>query len=39
MSQEITDVELEFLTLDDYHELKEVMISSYHSDPNAFWKE
>lgn len=39
MDQEITNVKLEFLTLNDYQELKEVMISSYHSDPNAFWQE
>ncbi|MBT4728997.1 MAG: GNAT family N-acetyltransferase, partial [Bacteroidetes bacterium] len=30
---------LKFLTLDDYQELKETMILSYSTMPNAYWKE
>ena len=39
MSLEITNIELDFFTLDDYQELKQVMISSYYADPNAYWEE
>jgi predicted amidohydrolase/GNAT superfamily N-acetyltransferase len=39
MKQEIENIELSFLTLDDYQELKETMIASYSSMPNAYWKE
>jgi len=37
--QEIENVELAFLSADDYQELKEAMIESYTSMPNSFWKE
>lgn len=37
--KEIENIELNFLTLDDYQELKEVMIESYSSMPDAYWKE
>ena len=39
MSLEITNIELDFFTLEDYQELKQVMISSYYADPNAYWEE
>ncbi len=39
MSLEITNIELDFFTLADYQELKQVMISSYYADPNAYWEE
>lgn len=39
MSLEITNIELDFFTLKDYQELKQVMISSYYADPNAYWEE
>ncbi len=34
-----TNIELSFLTIDDYQELKEAMIESYTSMPDAHWKE
>ena len=39
MKQEIENIELKFLTLNDYQELKDVMIASYSSMPNSIWKE
>ncbi|MBT3300959.1 MAG: GNAT family N-acetyltransferase [Bacteroidetes bacterium] len=39
MIQDIENIELKFLTLDDYQELKETMILSYSTMPNAYWKE
>lgn len=33
------NVELRFLTLDDYEQLKETMISAYATMPEAYWKE
>jgi predicted amidohydrolase/GNAT superfamily N-acetyltransferase len=41
MSQQnnIELIELTFLTINDYEELKEVMIECYKSMPNSFWKE
>jgi predicted amidohydrolase len=36
---EIENIELTFLSLDDYQELKEAMIESYKSMPNSYWKE
>ncbi len=39
MIQEIDNIELKFLTLSDYQELKETMIASYSTMPNAYWKE
>lgn len=37
--QEIENIELSYLTLDDYQELKEAMIEAYSSMPDAYWKE
>jgi len=37
--QEIENIELTFLNLDDYQELKEAMIESYTTMPDAYWKE
>lgn len=39
MTNEIENIELAFLSLDDYQELKEAMIESYTNMPNSFWKE
>lgn len=39
MEEQIEDITLKLLTLDDYKELKEVMINSYQSMPNSYWKE
>ena len=36
---EIENIELAFLSLDDYQELKEAMIESYTSMPNSYWRE
>ena len=36
---EIENIELTFLSLDDYQELKVAMIESYKTMPNAYWKE
>lgn len=36
---EIENIELSFLSLDDYQELKETMIESYSTMPNSYWKE
>jgi predicted amidohydrolase/GNAT superfamily N-acetyltransferase len=35
----IENIELEFLTLTDYHELREAMIASYTSMPDSIWGE
>lgn len=37
--KEIENIELEFLSLNDYQELKEAMIESYSNMPNSYWKE
>ena len=37
--EEIENVELTFLTADDYEDLKEAMIESYGSMPTSYWKE
>ncbi|WP_299260188.1 bifunctional GNAT family N-acetyltransferase/carbon-nitrogen hydrolase family protein [uncultured Aquimarina sp.] len=37
--QDIENVELKFLDLNDYQELKEAMIQAYSTMPNAYWKE
>jgi len=37
--KEIDNIELQFLTLDDYQELKEAMIASYTTMPDSIWKE
>lgn len=39
MIREIENIELKFLTVDDYQELKSAMIDSYTSMPNAIWSE
>jgi len=39
MTGEIENIELAFLSFDDYQELKEAMIESYTSMPNMYWKE
>ena len=39
MIKNIENIELDFLTLDDYHELKEAMIEAYASMPDSYWKE
>lgn len=36
---EIENIEIQFLSLSDYEELREVMISSYQNMPNSYWKE
>ncbi len=36
---EIENIELSFLSLNDYQELKETMIASYSNMPNSYWKE
>lgn len=36
---EIENIELTFLSIDEYQELKDVMIESYSSMPNSYWKE
>jgi len=36
---EIENIELSFLSLSDYQELKETMIASYSNMPNSYWKE
>ena len=38
MIQNIENIELHFLTLDDYQELKEAMIEAYPDMPDAYWK-
>jgi predicted amidohydrolase/GNAT superfamily N-acetyltransferase len=37
--KEIENIELSFLSLDDYQELKTAMIESYTSMPNSYWRE
>ena len=39
MKKDIENIELSFLSLDDYQELKAAMIESYTTMPNSFWKE
>jgi len=39
MSQNIENIELQYLTLNDYQELKETMIEAYSNMPNSYWKE
>jgi predicted amidohydrolase/GNAT superfamily N-acetyltransferase len=39
MEQDIQNVELKYLTLGDYEELKQVMIKAYPSLSDAYWKE
>ncbi|HUH27860.1 carbon-nitrogen hydrolase family protein [Gelidibacter sp.] len=37
--EDIENIELKYLHLDDYQELKEAMIASYTTMPDAFWQE
>src|SRR5690606_4403077 len=37
--EDIENIELTFLSLDDYQELKTAMIASYTTMPNAYWRE
>ncbi len=39
MIQDIENIELKFLTLEDYQELKQTMIAAYSTMPDAYWKE
>lgn len=39
MKREIQNIELAYLTIDDYEELKQTMITAYHTMPNSYWKE
>ena len=39
MIENIENIELQFLTIDDYKELKETMIEAYSSMPDSYWKE
>ncbi len=36
---DIENIELKYLSIEDYQELKEVMISAYSSMPEAYWQE
>ncbi len=36
---DIENIEMTFLSFDDYQELKEAMIDAYTSMPNTYWKE
>jgi predicted amidohydrolase/ribosomal protein S18 acetylase RimI-like enzyme len=36
---EIDNIELTYLSMDDYHSLKQAMIASYANMPNAYWSE
>ncbi len=38
MIQNIENIELNFLTISDYQELKEAMIEAYSSMPNSYWR-
>lgn len=39
MIKDIENIELQFLTVDDYHELKTAMIAAYTNMPGSFWSE
>ena len=39
MIQNIENIELRFLTLNDYQELKQAMIEAYPSMPDSYWKQ
>lgn len=39
MIQEINNIELKFLTIEDYQELKDVMINAYRTMPDSYWRE
>ena len=36
---EIKTIELQYLQAEDYQQLKEVMISAYHTMPEMYWRE
>ncbi|MDD4757092.1 MAG: carbon-nitrogen hydrolase, partial [Prolixibacteraceae bacterium] len=36
---DIENIELKYLSIEDYQELKDVMISAYQSMPEAYWHE
>ncbi len=38
MIENIENIELQFLTINDYKQLKEAMIEAYSNIPNAYWK-
>ena len=38
-NQEIESIELRYINLDDYEELKSTMIAAYSSMPDAYWRE
>ncbi|HEX9601488.1 MAG TPA: carbon-nitrogen hydrolase family protein [Mariniflexile sp.] len=38
MMQNIENIELQYLTLEDYQELKEVMIEAYANMPGSYWR-
>ncbi len=37
-TQKIENIELKFLSIDDYEELKEAMLISYDTMPDAYWQ-
>lgn len=37
--EDIENIKIEYLTISDYQELKDAMISSYITMPNSYWKE
>lgn len=37
--ENIENIELTYLSIDDYQELKSTMIDAYTSMPNSYWKE
>jgi predicted amidohydrolase len=39
VSENIENIELEFLKMEDYQQLKDAMIEAYPNMPNAYWKE
>lgn len=39
MNTEINNIELAFLTIEDYQELKNVMINAYTTMPDSYWRE
>ncbi len=39
MSTDIENIELQYLSHDDYGQLKEAMIETYHSMPDSYWRE
>ena len=39
MTKKIENIELEFLTFDDYQEIKQAMIVAYQAIPNPYWEE